>query len=199
MISNKSKPSKTIIVTDNVCNDNLEDICDGIDNINHDINHDINHEINHKNHFCYILRNTHQPDINRTYNGYTNNPIKRIRQHNQEIKGGAVYTKQWGGKSWEFCAILKGFPDHQNALQCEWRIKHPAPKKIRPMRYNSPEGRIMGLNEILHLEKWTSKTNVPISELKLDLWILGEYAALLKDIPSNIIVKIVDKIDPMAI
>ena len=34
-------------------------------------------------HYCYILRNKHDPDINRTYNGYTVNPVRRIRQHNQ--------------------------------------------------------------------------------------------------------------------
>jgi predicted GIY-YIG superfamily endonuclease len=152
-----------------------------------------------KIHYCYILRNRNPPDVNRTYNGYTVDPGKRIRQHNQEIKGGAIYTKTWGNKSWEFCAILKGFPDHHNALQCEWRIKHPARKRVRPNRYNSPEGRIVGLNEILKLEQWTSKSSINVSELNLELWILKEYAHVLTDVPPNIKVIVVDEIDPKII
>src|SRR5580692_510150 len=97
-----------------------------------------------KHHYCYILRNHHEPDKNRTYNGYTTNPAHRIRQHNQEIKGGARYTKKYGEKTWEIYVLLKGFPDIHNAQQCEWRIKHPARKRIRPARYNKPDGRIIG-------------------------------------------------------
>lgn len=156
----------------------------------------INTSVKQKHHFCYILRNNHSPDLNRTYNGYTNNPNKRIRQHNQEIKGGAVYTKKWGNKSWEFCALIKGFPDHANALQCEWRIKHPAKKKIRPRRYNSPKGRIIGLNEVLKMNRWTSNTIIDVTNLNLEIWILNEYAHILTDLPSNIKVINVDKIDP---
>ena len=85
-----------------------------------DINEDIIEPIN-KSHYCYILRNSYEPDKNRTYNGYTVNPSKRIRQHNQEIKGGAIYTKSWGNKSWEIYVLITGFPDHHNALQCEWK------------------------------------------------------------------------------
>lgn len=145
-------------------------------------------------HYCYILRNLCEPDENRTYNGYTNNPQKRIRQHNQEIKGGAIYTKKWGDRSWQYIAIIGGFPDYCCALQCEWRIKHPAPKKIRPKRYNSPSGRINGLNEILHMKKWTSNASHNVNDLNLEIWILKEYAELLTDLPDNIIVHMTDKI-----
>lgn len=147
-------------------------------------------------HYCYLLRNRHEPHKNRTYNGYTVNPQKRIRQHNQEIKGGAIYTKKWGNKSWEYIALIKGFPDKHNALQCEWRIKHPAPKKVRPAKYNSPDGRIIGLNEILHMNQWTSKSDKCVSNLALEIWILRDYSHLLIDIPNNIKVNIVDIIDP---
>jgi predicted GIY-YIG superfamily endonuclease len=146
-------------------------------------------------HYCYILRNNFEPHINRTYNGYTVDPKKRIRQHNQEIKGGAIYTKKWGEKSWEICAIIKGFPDHITALQCEWRIKHPAPKKIRPAKYNSPNGRITGLFEILNMERFTSKTKYLTSELNLDVWILSDYANCVNNLKPNINVHVIDKID----
>jgi len=146
-------------------------------------------------HYCYILRNSYEPDKNRTYNGYTTNPQKRIRQHNQEITGGAIYTKKWGNKSWEMYVLIKGFPEYQNALQCEWRIKHPAPKRIRPAKYNTPSGRVMGLNEILQLEKWTANTSQCINDINLEIWVLKEYADLLKELPSNIQIHIVDRID----
>ncbi len=146
-------------------------------------------------HYCYILRNTDNNDNTKTYNGYTVNPIKRIRQHNQEIKGGAKYTAKWGCKSWQIYVIIKGFPDIHNAMQCEWRIKHPTNKKIRPAKYNTPEGRIKALNEILKCTKWTNNTTINISELSLELWILTKYSHLLCDIPNNIKINIVDNID----
>lgn len=157
---------------------------------------DANDDNNLKSYYCYILRNLHPPDLNRTYNGFTTDPKKRIRQHNQQIKGGAIYTKKWGDKNWEYCVIIKGFPDHHNALQCEWRIKHPAPKRKRPNRYNNPEGRIIGLNEIFQMDQWTSKSTIKISELNLEVWILNEYAHLLTNVPPNILVTNVDIIDP---
>lgn len=150
-----------------------------------------------KDYFCYILKNEHEPDINRTYNGFTTDPKKRIRQHNQEIKGGAKYTKKWGNKSWEIYVLIKGFPDKINALQCEWRIKKPTGHRIRPRIYNTPEGRIKGLNEILKMDKWTSKSNVLIKEIELKIWILKEYSQYLDldVLPENIVVCIVDHID----
>jgi len=156
---------------------------------------DQENNIEKKSHYCYILRNSHVPDKNRTYNGYTVNPKNRIRQHNQELKGGAVYTKKYGNKTWEIYALIEGFPDHCNALQCEWKIKHPARKKVRPTKYNSPSGRIVGLNEIFLLDKWTSKSLIGIKDLKLKLWIVNEYSHLLTDVPANIEIIKVDKID----
>jgi predicted GIY-YIG superfamily endonuclease len=148
-----------------------------------------------KKHYCYILRNLHVPDINRTYNGYTVDPKKRIRQHNQEIKGGAKYTKTWGNKSWEIYALLSGFPDNHNALQCEWKIKHPAQKRVRPAKYNSPEGRLIGLKEILKLDKWTSQSIYCTKDIKLEIWVLKEYEHIMSDLPECIILHVVDKID----
>lgn len=143
--------------------------------------------------YCYILKN---PYNNRTYNGFTNNPQRRIRQHNQELVGGARYTKKHGDKSWEMYALIGGFPDQINALQCEWRIKHPDNKRVRPVKYSSPSGRIQGLNEVLKLNRWTSQSTVDNS-FRLDVWITKPYAHLLTDLKDNIVVHIVDKIDFM--
>lgn len=148
-----------------------------------------------KKYYCYILRNTHEPHKNRTYNGYTVNPKHRIRQHNKEIKGGAVYTQTWGNSTWEIYMLLTGFPDNHSALQCEWRIKHPVNKKVRPAIYNTPAGRINSLNHIFCLDKWTSKSDIFIKDLKLDLWIIQEYQHLLTNIPDNVTVHVVQSID----
>ena len=148
-----------------------------------------------KTHYCYILRNKNESSINRTYNGYTVNPKRRIRQHNQEIKGGAKYTREWGNKSWEMYVLIKGFPDNHNATQCEWKIKHPARKRIRPSHYNCPAGRIIGLNEVLKLDKWTNNSTILTKDISLKIWIVKEYAHLLVNLPDNIEVIVVDFID----
>jgi len=107
--------------------------------------------------YCYILRNTLPGYEHLTYNGSTNNPVRRLRQHNQEIVGGAAYTKQAPG-GWEMYCLLTGFPDHKNALSCEWRIKHSGgkPRQQRPRHHRGPLGRIRSLNDILVLERWTA-------------------------------------------
>lgn len=145
--------------------------------------------------YCYILKNKYDPHKNRTYNGFTNNPKKRIRQHNGELVGGARYTKKFGNNSWEIYALVKGFPNHINALQCEWRIKHPNNKRKRSIKYLNPEGRIKGLNKVLKLEKWTNSSTIINSTIKLKVWIKKEYSHLLTDLPDNIEVIIVDEID----
>jgi predicted GIY-YIG superfamily endonuclease len=142
--------------------------------------------------YCYILKNSYEPDKNRTYNGFTNNPKRRIRQHNKEIKGGAVYTGKHGNNSWEMYALVCGFPDNINALQCEWRIKHPNNKRKRPTKYNSPSGRIKGLNEVLKLDYWTNQSTCKNSDTKLDVYILKEYVDLLKDVPDHVTIHVVD-------
>jgi predicted GIY-YIG superfamily endonuclease len=145
---------------------------------------------------CYILRNT-QPNYHRsTYNGATNNPARRIRQHNGEITGGAKVTTQKGG-GWQYCAILSGFPDKINCLSCEWRIKCPSgrPGK-RESKYNSPAGRIKSLNEILPLESWTKQCTVNNREFNMKLHIVEDlYDNLeLSVIPENIEIIVVKEI-----
>lgn len=139
--------------------------------------------------YCYILKN----DTNKTYNGYTVNPKRRVRQHNQEIKGGAKYTKKYNG--WEMYVLITGFPDSANALQCEWKIKHPNNKTYyKNKKYNSVEGRIIGLSEVLKQDKWTNNSTKLNSESNFTVWIKKEYSHLLIDLPNNITVIPVENI-----
>lgn len=144
-------------------------------------------------HYCYILRNGYEPHKNYTYNGYTNNPERRIRQHNQEITGGAKRTKRHGNKSWEYCVLMTGFKDKKNALQCEWAISKPAGKK-RTRKYTRPSGRIKGLNEIIKRTHWTRQSEWNNEDMKYTIWILREYIDELTDVPPNYTINVCDNI-----
>lgn len=145
--------------------------------------------------YCYILKNSYEEHKNRTYNGSTNNLKRRLRQHNGDIKGGAIYTKKFGNKSWEIYALVTGFPDHKNALQCEWKIRHPNNKRKRTGKYNNPRGRIKGLCEVLRRNRWTMRSVYNNMDMDLKVWIIKGYEDLLINLPDNIEINVVDKIN----
>lgn len=142
--------------------------------------------------YCYLLQNTSVRHRNHTYNGFTVDPKRRLRQHNGEIKGGAKLTTS-KDPCWEFAVLITGFCDDINALQCEWRIKKPRNKKRGP-EYRGIEGRIKGVNEVLHLDQWTSKSTTKNCDMELVVWIKKEFEHLLTDMPDNVNVIGVDKI-----
>ena len=51
------------------------------------------------NNFVYIIKGINNNNKTKYYIGYTNNPCRRIRQHNCELVGGAKATK---GYKWEY-------------------------------------------------------------------------------------------------
>jgi len=120
----------------------------------------------------YILR---EIGGKKTYVGYTVDLVRRLRQHNSEIKGGAKYTS---GKKWEFAGYFTGFPTSNIALQCEWRIKHPTKKNGSGMK-----GRLESIKTIFLEEKLTSNS-IPIKDLSLELFLLEEYLPI--ELPDNI-------------
>ena len=143
--------------------------------------------------YCYILRNKQPRYAHLTYNGSTNNPVRRLRQHNEEISGGARYTHGRGG-GWEIYAMLSGFPDHKNALSCE-----PMPRGAdgpasngkpgkRPSEHCGVKGRIIALNDILQLEKWTKQCVHNNFEQTFTLYLAEDVLPLLNvsDLPPNI-------------
>ena len=105
--------------------------------------------------FCYILRSLSTDTPNKTYVGFTNNPSRRLRQHNGIIKGGAKSTKS--GRPFEHFCILE-FKEKKVALQAEWLLKHPNGKRNGSKRYQGVLGKLKGVDFlILESEKWKSK------------------------------------------
>ena len=147
------------------------------------------------NYICYILKCD-----NWTYNGCTNNFERRIRQHNGEIKGGAKCTSRRG--PWSPYCIITGFQDNVEALQTEWRIKKVEGIRIvdskgrnkvsyrrRAIKYSGPKGRIKGLNKILQMEQFTSKSQRLVKDMNLVIYLESEYHPLLENIPDNMELK----------
>ena len=144
--------------------------------------------------FCYILKNENNKS---TYNGSTNNPVRRLRQHNQELVGGSRATARYNG-GWSYIAILSGFPDKINNLQAEWRIKCCTGKPgKRPKEYEGPIGRIKSLNLILPLEFWTKQSTICNRDFKMKLLILEDMVQYLDKslIPDNIEIITTSKIE----
>ncbi len=100
--------------------------------------------------YCYIITNEHD----RTYNGYTVNLNRRLRQHNGEIKGGAKATR--GRGPWSFLAVITSdcWDCVSTAMQHEWSIKYPTRRRPRPKEYNGAVGRLRSLAHVFaHMEK----------------------------------------------
>ena len=109
--------------------------------------------------FVYLLEATNKS----TYVGATVDLDKRLRQHNKEIKGGAVATskKVVKGEQWTRVCHVAGFPTWVAALQFEWRWKQLSrklPAKMLPL-----DRRMQALTQLLALDRPTSKS-VPYSE-----------------------------------
>lgn len=136
--------------------------------------------------FCYILCSENEKYINYTYNGYTNNLEKRLRQHNGYLKGGAKSTHNKG--PWRYYCIITGFEDNIEALQMEWKLRTVKGRR-RPSKYNKPIGRIKGLNLILQNEYFTSNSKRPICDIKLTIYLVSDYHIYLTDVPDHIKVK----------
>ena len=75
-------------------------------------------------HFCYALANGR----GRTYVGYTVDPLRRLRQHNGELAGGARRTST-SLASWRFLFVVAvedadgSFGAHEG-LSLEWHLKN---------------------------------------------------------------------------
>ena len=99
--------------------------------------------------YCYILRNKLPQFQNNTYNGSTNNPPRRLRQHNEEIKGGATATsiKVQNGEAWSYVCYVENFPTWNEALKFEWRWKQIT-RKIQIKNEDIIERRLRALHKL---------------------------------------------------
>lgn len=148
-----------------------------------------NNKIN--KYYCYIIKSTNPVFSNSTYNGSTNNLVRRLRQHNGEIVGGAKATR--GKGPWVYFSIWEGFQTHKEALSCEWRIKHPTNTRKRPTQYNGIKGRIKSLNLLVGLNNWTNQSGgMGINtDINYNLWIEDDLIELIKTEikKSNLMIK----------
>ena len=122
-----------------------------------------------KQYFVYLLESTNHT----TYIGATVNLEHRLRQHNGEIKGGAVATtrKVNKGETWKRVCHIEGFPTWSECLKFEWAWKfysRKLSKKLFPL-----DRRKKALETLLSLEKSTSKA-VPYNEWETPIKVLWE-------------------------
>jgi len=95
------------------------------------------------NFIVYLLINTNN---NCTYIGCTNNSIRRLRQHNGELVGGAKYTKmKKGDGEWKYYGHILDLDKH-TALSIEKKIQ----KRTKKASGKTPlERRINCINKLL--------------------------------------------------
>lgn len=97
---------------------------------------------------------------NRCYIGATVDPKKRLRQHNEEIKGGAFRTKSKG--PWHYHCVISGFRTWHEALCFEWAFKYYT------KRCRGNDSRENALATLMMKEKWTINSP-PSSEVPLNV------------------------------
>jgi len=78
--------------------------------------------------FCYLIESHNEKYKGDTYIGFTVDPIKRLREHNGDIKGGAKKTSK--KRPWELILVVSNFPNKMLALQFEWAWQNPFQSKF---------------------------------------------------------------------
>jgi predicted GIY-YIG superfamily endonuclease len=149
-------------------------------------------------HFCYCLESE---DATRTYVGYTTDITRRIREHNQIIKGGARSTR---GRAWKYLYILGGLPNRSEGLRLEYFLHHPRNVSVKSLKKNLylseqrsviPKPRIRracALAAALQTSQWTRKQEIPTEKISLQLQTNSDFLTLIKGscanytLPSNV-------------
>lgn len=135
----------------------------------------IQNENTYKMYVVYLIQNG-----NKTYVGMSNDPIRRLRQHNQEIRGGAKYTCA-AGPGWRHVLFVEGFDDKISAMQFEYAVKHEPPIKAHGVA-----NRIQKIIRVLKKLQWTSNAR-PSSEFNLKFVLFQDVDLDLLDLPENVV------------
>lgn len=109
--------------------------------------------------YVYFIESTHGS----TYIGATTDLNRRIRQHNKEIKGGAVATsiKVNNGEIWKYICYIENCPSWNAALQCEWRWKQLSRQIQKQIPQQRPrDRRLEALKQLLNLDRPTTKAEL---------------------------------------
>jgi predicted GIY-YIG superfamily endonuclease len=106
--------------------------------------------------YCYMIYTT---DNRHTYIGASTNPFRRLRQHNQELTGGAKATaiQQKKGLSWLLGCYLSNIPEWRSALQIEWRWKQLGRTACKHVK-DPIDRRLYSLKKLLSFDKPTANS-----------------------------------------
>lgn len=105
----------------------------------------------------YIIKNKKA-----TYAGVSPDPVRRLRQHNGEIVGGAKYTRS-RGNGWKHICLVMGFQNKIQTLQFEWAVKHASNKESGCKSGGGIKNRLKKLIYIMNKEQWTKKSPLSIT------------------------------------
>ncbi len=106
--------------------------------------------------YDYIVYLLVHSNSNKTYIGITNNPERRIRMHNAEIKGGARYTTMnLKGGRWDYYGFILNL-SKSIALSIEKRIHIHSRKSSGKTPL---EKRINYINKLLKGDEYNDKNN----------------------------------------
>ena len=84
---------------------------------------------------CYMMVDTTDCPVRKSYRGYTVNLPRRLRQHRGEIKGGARATRRFA--DCQIAAYTTGFTTKREALSYEWHTKRARKQDPRPPYMNA--------------------------------------------------------------
>lgn len=100
-------------------------------------------------HYVYLL---YAPNSKHYYIGYTINPLRRLRQHNGYITGGAKHTKKY--RPWVLLLLITGFNDAHEALSFEWHWQHFCKGIRKLIMTNGKMQAVLGKLYAWHQEKY---------------------------------------------
>ncbi len=131
--------------------------------------------------FNYIIFDT-KPNSKKTYIGSTVNINRRFRQHNQEIKGGAKYTKN--GKWIPYIILYDIMHTKRTALSYEWHLKFES-RKIRSL--TPYKKRMLALENFINKQK--VKKSLRYTHI---LFINSKYKMFMPILKANILIIILN-------